>query len=224
MSIQFFIILSQIHFQREPTVIGRLRGILIEKQPPELLIEVNGIGYEVQMPMSCFYELPNIGEEAIIYTHFVVREDAQLLYGFNTVKERALFREVIKANGVGPKLGLGILSGMTASQFVASVEREDVSSLVKLPGIGKKTAERLVVEMKDRLKGWGAGDLFTPFTDAAPTDSTPQSAQSSVEEEAVSALLALGYKPTQASKVVSQVMTTDMSSEQLIREALKSMV
>lgn len=104
MSIQFFIILSQIHFQRVFIVIGRLRGILLEKQPPEVLIEVNGIGYEVQMPMSCFYELPNIGEEAIIYTHFVVREDAQLLYGFNTVKERALFREVIKANGVGLNL------------------------------------------------------------------------------------------------------------------------
>lgn len=205
-------------------MIGRLRGILIEKQPPELLIEVNGIGYEVQMPMSCFYELPNIGEEAIIYTHFVVREDAQLLYGFNTVKERALFREVIKANGVGPKLGLGILSGMTASQFVASVEREDISTLVKLPGVGKKTAERLVVEMKDRLKGWSAGDLFTPFTDAAPIDSVAQTSQSSAEEEAVSALLALGYKPVQASKVVSQVMKPEMSSEQLIREALKSMV
>ncbi|ASC57552.1 Holliday junction branch migration protein RuvA [Vibrio vulnificus] len=203
-------------------MIGRLRGILLEKQPPELLIEVNGIGYEVQMPMSCFYELPNIGEEAIIYTHFVVREDAQLLYGFNTVKERALFREVIKANGVGPKLGLAILSGMTASQFVASVEREDISTLVKLPGVGKKTAERLVVEMKDRLKGWSAGDLFTPFTDAAPVDSG--SASSNSAEEAVSALLALGYKPVQASKVVSQIAKPDMTSEQLIREALKSMV
>lgn len=204
-------------------MIGRLRGILIEKQPPELLIEVSGVGYEVQMPMSCFYELPNVGEEAIIYTHFVVREDAQLLYGFNTVKERALFREVIKANGVGPKLGLGILSGMTASQFVTSVEREDVSTLVKLPGVGKKTAERLVVEMKDRLKGWGTGDLFTPATDAAPIDASPV-AEQNAEEEAVSALLALGYKPTQASKVVSQVAKSGMSSEQLIREALKSMV
>ncbi|HAS6090027.1 Holliday junction branch migration protein RuvA [Vibrio vulnificus] len=204
-------------------MIGRLRGILLEKQPPELLIEVNGIGYEVQMPMSCFYELPNIGEEAIIYTHFVVREDAQLLYGFNTVKERALFREVIKANGVGPKLGLAILSGMTASQFVASVEREDISTLVKLPGVGKKTAERLVVEMKDRLKDWSAGDLFTPFTDAAPVDSGSASSNSA-EEEAVSALLALGYKPVQASKVVSQIAKPDMTSEQLIREALKSMV
>jgi len=207
-------------------VIGRLRGNLLEKQPPELLIEVSGIGYEVQMPMSCFYELPEIGTEAIIYIHYVVREDAQLLYGFNTKKERALFREVIKANGVGPKLGLAILSGMTASQFVQSVEREDISTLVKLPGVGKKTAERLVVEMKDRLKGWGAGDLFTPATDAAPMDdgsdliTSPQSAQ----DEAVSALISLGYKPVQASKIVSQVAKPDMTSEALIRESLKSMI
>ncbi|OIQ26700.1 Holliday junction branch migration protein RuvA [uncultured Vibrio sp.] len=205
-------------------MIGRLRGTLIEKQPPELLIEVNGIGYEVQMPMSCFYELPELGEEAIIYTHFVVREDAQLLYGFNTVKERALFREVIKANGVGPKLGLGILSGMSASQFVASVEREDISTLVKLPGVGKKTAERLVVEMKDRLKGWGEGDLFTPATDAAPSDTVSAHNPKNAKDEAVSALLALGYKPVQASKVVSQIARDDMTSEQLIRDALKSMV
>jgi Holliday junction DNA helicase RuvA len=207
-------------------VIGRLRGNLLEKQPPELLIEVSGVGYEVQMPMSCFYELPEIGTEAIIYIHYVVREDAQLLYGFNTKKERALFREVIKANGVGPKLGLAILSGMTASQFVQSVEREDISTLVKLPGVGKKTAERLVVEMKDRLKGWGAGDLFTPATDSAPMDNgsdlitSPQSAQ----DEAVSALISLGYKPVQASKIVSQVAKPDMTSETLIRESLKSMI
>ncbi len=204
-------------------MIGRLRGVILEKQPPQVLIEVNGIGYEVQMPMSCFYELPNLGEEAVIYTHFVVREDAQLLYGFNHVNERALFREVIKANGVGPKLGLGILSGMSASQFVKCVERDDVSTLIKLPGVGKKTAERLLVEMKDRLKGWGdPDDLFTPFTDAAPADSEPTA--KAVEEEAVSALLALGYKPVQASKVVSQVYQEGMSSETLIREALKSMV
>ncbi len=206
-------------------MIGRLRGILIEKQPPELLIEVAGIGYEVQMPMSCFYELPKLGEEAVIYTHFVVREDAQLLYGFNTVKERALFREVIKANGVGPKLGLGILSGMTAGQFVSCVEREDISTLVKLPGVGKKTAERLVVEMKDRLKGWGAGDLFTPATDAAPVDThSLEALTSNAEEEAISALLSLGYKSQQASKVVAQVMRADMTSEALIKEALRAMV
>ncbi|OED57667.1 Holliday junction DNA helicase RuvA [Aliivibrio fischeri] len=207
-------------------MIGRLRGNLLEKQPPELLIEVSGIGYEVQMPMSCFYELPEVGSEAIIYTHYVVREDAQLLYGFNTKNERALFREVIKANGVGPKLGLAILSGMTAAQFVQSVEREDISTLVKLPGVGKKTAERLVVEMKDRLKGWGAGDLFTPATDAAPMDDGSEfitSPQSAVDE-AVSALIALGYKPQQASKTVSQVVKPDMTSEVLIRESLKSMI
>ncbi|MCG3724237.1 Holliday junction branch migration protein RuvA [Vibrio cincinnatiensis] len=205
-------------------MIGRLRGILIEKQPPQVLIEIGGIGYEVQMPMSCFYELPNLGEEAIIYTHFVVREDAQLLYGFNSVSERALFREVIKANGVGPKMGLGILSGMTASQFVSCVEREDISTLIKLPGVGKKTAERLVVEMKDRLKGWGTGDLLTPATDAAPADNRTMISEQNSEEEAVSALLALGYKPAQASKAVAQVAKAGMSSEQLIRDALKSMV
>ncbi|WP_158143731.1 Holliday junction branch migration protein RuvA [Vibrio metschnikovii] len=205
-------------------MIGRLRGLLIEKQPPQIVIEVNGVGYEVQMPMSCFYELPNINEEAIIYTHFVVREDAQLLYGFNTVSERALFREVIKANGVGPKMGLGILSGMTASQFVACVEREDISTLIKLPGVGKKTAERLLVEMKDRLKGWGSGDLFTPATDAVPLDHSPVTAEQNAQEEAISALLSLGYKPVQASKVVSQMAKPGMTSEQLIREALKSMV
>ncbi|MFV0575095.1 MAG: Holliday junction branch migration protein RuvA [Vibrio sp.] len=204
-------------------MIGRLRGILIEKQPPQVLIEVAGVGYEVQMPMSCFYELPNVNEEAIIYTHFVVREDAQLLYGFNTVKERALFREVIKANGVGPKLGLAILSGMTAQQFVTCVEHEDVTTLVKLPGVGKKTAERLVVEMKDRLKGWVSHDLFTPATDAAPMDSATSSSHQALDE-AVSALIALGYKPQVASKVVSQVASEDMPSETIIREALKSMV
>lgn len=206
-------------------MIGRLRGILIEKQPPEVLIEVSGVGYEVQMPMSCFYELPNVNEEAIIYTHFVVREEAQLLYGFNTVKERALFREVIKANGVGPKLGLAILSGMTASQFVTCVEHEDVSTLVKLPGVGKKTAERLVVEMKDRLKGWVTHDLFTPATDAAPVDVISNSRTThNAQDEAVSALISLGYKPPMASKVVSQVAGADMTSEMIIREALKSMV
>ncbi|UJF18629.1 Holliday junction branch migration protein RuvA [Vibrio sp. SS-MA-C1-2] len=208
-------------------MIGRLRGTLLEKQPPELLIEVSGVGYEVQMPMSCFYELPNIGEEAIICTHFVVREDAQLLFGFNTTGERALFRELIKANGVGPKLALAILSGMTANQFIRCVEHEDTSTLVKLPGVGKKTAERLVVELKDRLKGWGAGDLFTPEADRAPIenivadDITPVA---SAESEAMSALVSLGYKPQQASRSVSQVIQADMSCEDIIREALRSMV
>ncbi|WP_325892272.1 Holliday junction branch migration protein RuvA [Grimontia sp. NTOU-MAR1] len=209
-------------------MIGRLRGILLEKQPPEILLEVNGIGYEVSMPMSCFYELPEAGEEAIVYTHFVVREDAQLLYGFNTTIERALFREVIKANGVGPKLGLAILSGMTATQFVDSVEREDVSTLVKIPGVGKKTAERLVIEMRDRLKNWHAFDLFTPHADAAArrvaSYETVVVASNDPKDEAISALIALGYKAAQAEKVVKQVAVDGMKSEAIIRDALRSMV
>ena len=140
-------------------MIGRLRGVILEKQPPLVLLEANGVGYEVHMPMTCFYELPELGQEAIVFTQFVVREDAQLLYGFNDKQERALFRELIKVNGVGPKLALAILSGMSAQQFVSAVEREEITTLVKLPGVGKKTAERLVVEMKDRFKGLN-GDLF----------------------------------------------------------------
>ncbi len=212
--------------RRDIAVIGRLRGTIIEKQPPEILLEVGGIGYEVNMPMSCFYELPEVGQEAVIATHYVVREDAQLLYGFNKRSERDLFREVIKANGVGPKLGLAILSAMTASQFVLSVENEDITTLVKIPGVGKKTAERLVVEMKDRLKGWGEGDLFTPALDTAASNAPVQdtAAAARAEDEAVSALIALGYKPQQASKVVAQVAAPEMSSETIIREALRSMV
>ncbi|MEI8596041.1 Holliday junction branch migration protein RuvA [Photobacterium sp. Hal280] len=206
-------------------MIGRLRGIILEKQPPEVVIEAAGIGYEVQMPMSCFYELPEMGQEVTIATHFVVREDAQLLYGFNKKSERDLFREVIKANGVGPKLGLAILSALTASQFVLCVENEDISTLVKIPGVGKKTAERLLVEMKDRLKGWGEGDLFTPALDTAASQAqSAASDKNRAEDEAVSALIALGYKPQQASKVVAQVAQDDMPSEAIIREALRSMV
>lgn len=207
-------------------MIGRLHGIILEKSPPEVVVDVNGVGYELQMPMTCFYELPAVGESATIITHFVVREDAQLLYGFNTKQERQLFRELLKANGVGPKLALAILSGMSATQFVACVEREDVSSLVKLPGVGKKTAERLIVEMKDRLKGWTSYDLFTPYTDAAPTDQTGIMSPSidMIESEAIAALLALGYKPQQASQVISKVMKPEMTVESVIREALKSML
>jgi holliday junction DNA helicase RuvA len=203
-------------------VIGRLRGTIIEKQPPVTLLEVYGVGYEVQMPMSCFYELPELGQEAIVYIHFVVREDAQLLYGFNTTHERALFREVIKANGVGPKLGLAILSGMTANQFVDCVEREDISTLVKLPGVGKKTAERLVVEMKDRLKGWSSTDLFNPAELKSDVIETPHS--NSTSDEAISALVALGYKEVQAMNVIRQVSEPHMTSEALIRAALRAMV
>jgi Holliday junction DNA helicase RuvA len=205
-------------------MIGRLRGIILEKQPPEILLEVSGVGYELQLPMTCFYELPSLGEEVTLYTHFVVREDAQLLYGFNNRRERSLFRELLKANGVGPKLALAILSGMSANQVVSAIEREDISSLIKLPGVGKKTAERLVVEMKDRLKGWSEGALFTPMTDAVGVAQANGEPLSNVEEEAISALLALGYKPQQAATVVSKVAKPEMKVEALIREALRAML
>lgn len=203
-------------------MIGRLRGIIIEKQPPLVLLEVGGVGYEVHMPMTCFYELPDAGKEAIVFTQFVVREDAQLLYGFNNKQERTLFRELIKTNGVGPKLALvGILSGMSAQQFVNAVEREDPAALVKLPGIGKKTAERLIVEMKDRFKGLH-GDLFTPAADLVLTSPGAPVSDDDAEQEAVAALVALGYKPQEASRMVSKIAKPDASSETLIREALRA--
>lgn len=205
-------------------MIGRLRGTLIEKQPPEILLEVGGVGYEIQLPMTCFYKLPKEGEEAVVYTHFVVREDAQLLFGFNNKTERALFRELLKANGVGPKLGLAILSGMSATQFVNCVHNEDASSLVKLPGVGKKTAERLVLEMKDRLKDWGM-DLFTPHTDAIVLEAQEDpTIRGNAKDDAIAALIALGYKAPQAEKAVSAIKGSGHSSETLIKEALKAMM
>ena len=205
-------------------MIGRLNGVLVEKQPPEILLEVSGVGYEVQMPMTCFYDLPKVGDNAIVYTHFVVREDAQLLFGFNNKIERALFRELLKANGVGPKLGLAILSGMSAQQFVSCVNNEDATALVKLPGVGKKTAERLVLEMKDRLKNWG-NDLFTPFSDSAVIEpASDATIANNAADDAVSALVALGYKLPQAQKAVKSVSKPDMSTEVLIKESLKSML
>ncbi|WP_392565116.1 Holliday junction branch migration protein RuvA [Utexia brackfieldae] len=202
-------------------MIGRLRGIILEKQPPEVLIEVNGMGYEVAMPMTCFYELPDNGQETIIFTHFVVREDAQLLYGFNHKQERALFRELIKVNGVGPKLALAILSGMSAIEFVQAVEQGEIKTLVKLPGVGNKTAERLIVEMKDRLKRLG-GDILSlnqhPNTPMMPLYGDTNA----IESEAISALIALGYKPQEASKMISKLIRPDVDSETLIKEALKA--
>jgi len=204
-------------------VIGRLRGNILEKQPPLVLLEAHGVGYEIHMPMTCFYELPELLHEAVIFTHFVVREDAQLLFGFNSKQERALFRELIKVNGVGPKLALAILSGMSAQQFVTAVEKEEIASLVKLPGVGKKTAERLVVEMKDRFKGMH-GDLFGG--DSAFTLTTPSAEPETndAESEAVAALVSLGYKPQEASRMISKVGRPDADCETLIREALRAAI
>jgi len=202
-------------------MIGRLRGNILEKQPPLVLLEANGVGYEVHMPMACFYELPELGQEAIVFTHFVVREDAQLLYGFNDKQERALFRELIKVNGVGPKLALAILSGMSAQQFVSAVEREEITALVKLPGVGKKTAERLVVEMKDRIKGLN-GDLFNSSSEISLPSAAEKAPEADAEAEAVSALVALGYKPQEASRMVSKIAKPGADCETLIRDALRA--
>ncbi|OFC69432.1 Holliday junction branch migration protein RuvA [Alteromonas confluentis] len=203
-------------------MIGRIEGRLLEKQPPEVLIDVNGIGYEIQMPMTSFYQLPAVGENVAVYTHFVVREDAQLLFGFADKMERELFRELIKANGVGPKLGLTILSGMSAGQFLISVQNEDVSALVSLPGIGKKTAERLVVELKDRLAKFGKQQTVPMPVDVDAKFMNTIVPVNDAREEAQSALIALGYKPAQASKLVESVYQDGMGSESLIREALKA--
>ncbi len=195
-------------------MIGFLRGVLREKQPPGLMIEVQGVGYEVEAPMTTFYDLPEVGAALTLFTHLVVREDAHTLYGFSRQSDRRLFRTLIKVNGVGAKLALAILSGMEAGHFAACVQAGDTASLVRVPGVGKKTAERLVVEMRDRLSDWEAGaEGSVVSTDVA-----------SPVEEAVSALIALGYKPQEASRMVRQVDATELSSEQIIRAALQSTV
>ncbi len=202
-------------------MIGRITGILLEKQAPEILVDVNGVGYEIQSPMTTIYQLPDIGEPVTLHTHFVVREDAQLLYGFSALNERSLFRTLIKVNGVGPKLALTILSGIESDDFVRCVRDGDSASLVRLPGVGKKTAERLLVEMKDRLNDW--------HVDGTAREGDPRASDIDLSKhmlaEAESALVALGYKPAEASRAIAAVNDdTMLSSEALIRSALKNMV
>jgi Holliday junction DNA helicase RuvA len=203
-------------------MIGRLSGILIQKQPPLLMIDVQGVGYEVQAPMSTFYQLPELDQPVVLFTHLVVREDAHLLYGFHTEQERLFFRTLIKVNGVGPKLALTILSGITAAEFALVVKNNDESGLVRLPGIGKKTAQRLIVEMRDRLQDWqtdetGADSKTTTGTEYLTTEQD-------IIREASSALMALGYKPVEVSKMISKLDTRDQTSEELIKQALKNSV
>lgn len=199
-------------------MIGRLHGKILEKSPPEMVLDVQGVGYELLLPMTSFYNLPAINEEVTIFTHLVVREDAHLLFGFAQKQDRTLFRELIKTNGVGPKLALAILSAMSVSQFATAVEQEELAKLTKIPGIGRKTAERLLVELKGKFKGMAQSDFFVE------PSSEQIIASESVEpaEEAVEALIALGYKPTDAEKMVKKVNKAGLSSEQLIREALKN--
>ncbi|MCF6255258.1 MAG: Holliday junction branch migration protein RuvA [Gammaproteobacteria bacterium] len=196
-------------------MIGRLHGVLLEKQPPQLLLDVGGVGYEISAPMTTFYELPETGNEITLHTHLAVREDAHVLYGFLREQDRLLFRTLIKVSGVGPKLALAILSGMSADEFAGCVQNGDSALLTRLPGVGKKTAERLVVELKDRLKDWQGTTLSADI-------STNRAPASDALKDAISALVSLGYKPQEASRMVSQLESDGLASEELIRLALKA--
>ena len=202
-------------------MIGRLRGILIEKQPPYLLLDVNGVGYELQAPMTTFYRLPAIGAEVILHTHLSITENLHQLFGFADQRDRSLFRTLIKVNGVGPKLAVGILSGMEADDIARCVRDNNVKALTKVPGIGTKTAERLVIELRDRLKTWDMphGDLL------AHNEIQQIASNNDLYAEAESALIALGYKPVDAAKMIAAAakQKPEASSQELIRLALRSM-
>ena len=201
-------------------MIGQIRGKLIEKNPPEILMEVGGITYELQIPMSTLYQLPELGRDVLLHTHFVVREDAQLLYGFYDKGDKAMFRALIRVNGVGPKLALGIPSSMDVNEFVRTVRNNDVTTMVNLPGIGKKTAERLIIEMRDRLSEWDTSA-------SSPTSASLGLAEAGIKKDAETALIGLGYKPPQATRAISQVLKDNpeiSDNEELIRLSLKSMV
>jgi Holliday junction DNA helicase RuvA len=197
-------------------VIGLLRGRILSKQPPRLLIDVHGVGYEVDAPMTTFYDLPASGEQVTLFTHLVVREDAHTLYGFARASDRELFRSLLKVNGVGARLALTILSGMQPDEFVRCVQEDNSAALVRLPGVGKKTAERLIIELRDRLEGVAA-------LPASAGADVPVAADSPVED-AVSALVGLGYKPQEASRMVRAIDTGALSSEEIIRAALQATV
>jgi len=195
-------------------MIGRLTGSLLEKNPPTLLLDVHGVGYEVDAPMSTFYALPALGETVSLLVHMVVREDAQLLYGFATRTERVLFRALLKVNGVGAKVALSILSGMSADEFIACIATKDVTALVRVPGIGKKTAERLLIELQDKFDALSVG--------AAPSGSLPLVDDQSARTQAEEALAALGYKPAEATRLLDKSASDDQTVEQMIRAALRS--
>ena len=209
-------------------MIGRITGKLLEKQAPYLLIDVNGVAYELQAPMTSFYPLPDIGEEVILHTHLSVSENLHQLFGFYSLDERLLFRTLIKVSGVGPKMALAILSGMSADDFVQCVRGDNITALVKLPGVGKKTAERLIIEVKDRLKDWKTEHRSNADATTKVPLHQPSTPALNVIADAESALVALGYKPAQAAQMIAAVdpvlLAADsegLSSEQIIRSALK---
>lgn len=200
-------------------MIGRLNGILLEKQPPFILLDVNGVGYECQAPMNTIYHLPELGNKVVLHTHLSVSENAHTLFAFFSLEERTLFRSLIKINGVGPKLALAILSAMNAMEFVQNVHNGDAASLVKIPGVGKKTAERLIIEMKDKLKDW---EVEGVNQSSNLQNSNSQSANANIQE-AISGLVALGYKPQAASQAISKIDDDNLPPASLIRLALKNM-
>lgn len=194
-------------------MIGSLRGRIASKAPPQLTVEVLGVGYEVEAPMSTFFHLPAVGAEVHLLTHLVVREDAHMLYGFATEDERRLFRALIKVSGVGPKIALALLSGVSVADFNQSVQAQDISSLTRVPGIGRKTAERLIVEMRDRL-----------VTPQLSTGVPGEGAGATAANEAYDALIALGYRPAEATRLLKAAGPGTHSTEELIRRALQSAV
>ena len=195
-------------------MIAWLTGQLLEKQAPSLLLNVNGVGYELEAPMTTFYDLPSEGEVATLYVHMVVREDAQLLFGFSSRQQRELFRSLVKVNGVGPKVALAVLSTLSAQELLQCMADEDYVLLCKVPGIGKKTAQRLVVEMKDRLE--------KEFSDVALEARAQGDSPSNARNDAIEALVSLGYRPADSSRVVKSLDQT-LSSEDLIRQALRTL-
>ena len=203
-------------------MISRIRGTLESKKPPFILIDVSGVGYELQVPMSTLYHMPDMGKTVTLLTHFHVREDVQVLFGFFEERERALFRSLIKVSGVGPKMALGILSGMDVATFILCVERKDVAPLVRLPGVGRKTAECLLIEMAGKLakdvpdEGEFSRKLFEKIEMNSPKMAM---------EEALNALLALGYKPPEAQRALGKIQdeNSDLSCQELIRKALQGM-
>lgn len=193
-------------------MIGRITGKLVLKQPPQLLVDVGGVAYELEAPMSTFYKLPGVGDSVTLHTHLTVREDAHLLFAFGSIAEKNLFRELIKISGVGPKVALSVLSGVSVEDFWMTVRAQDAVRLTKLPGVGKKTAERLVLEMRDK----SGADTQAVASGLAPMESPLQ--------EARSALAALGYKPVEIQRYTEAVYKDGMSTEQIIQEALKRAV
>ncbi len=198
-------------------MIGRLSGTLVRKEPPVLVVDVGGVGYECEAPMTTFYDLPPLGERVVLYTHLVVREDALALYGFARESQRRLFRDLLRVSGVGPRVALAVLSGLSDEEFARCVREQDVGRLSKVPGIGRKTAERLIVEMRDKLPAAPAAAAAGAHTaEAAEAATVPDPVS-----EAVSALVALGYKPNEASQMVRRVRTEGLATEEIIRQALK---